>query len=228
MSTSNIHQPSKRALEELQTASLRISPVASAERLWERHLLPSDRERLGGDLAKAYCDNQGTAGMWMRLRGASLQRAVIEVAKILGFLDEENRTWLIREIGEFADAEEAMAAAIAAGAFVLVNGPREAYWSGETIEVNWVKQNKLWDFLSTLARSSKAGDCIDSFSFGERANIDIVTKLKSRLTGMKAFPIDLADSIRVVGLGSQQLQLPREQIRIFERIGGDALREWTP
>lgn len=228
MSTSSIHQPSAQALGELKVASLRISPIASAERLWERHLLPSERKRLGGDLAKAYCDNQGTAGMWTRLHGGSIPRAVIEVSRILGFLNEESRTWLIHEIEEFADAEEAMSAAITAGEFVLVDRPRTVYWHGQTIKVNWDKLNKLWDFLSTLARSSKAGDCIDSCSFGARAEKNVVTKLKSRLTGMRAFPVDLADSIQVVGRGSQQLKLPREQIRIFERIGGDTLQEWTP
>ncbi|MFH1268863.1 MAG: hypothetical protein ABIK89_24315 [Planctomycetota bacterium] len=58
-----------------------------------------DREHLGSDL-KEYYGRLGTAGMWMELRGVSLERAVIEVARELGFLDEPTANWLLREIGE--------------------------------------------------------------------------------------------------------------------------------
>ena len=121
-----------------------------------------------------------------------------------------------------------MAAAIDAGDFVLSDRPREAYWSGQEIEIDWDKKSKSWDFLLTLARRSKAGSCIDSTCFGERVNKNIVTKLKSRLTGETVFPSDLAALIEVVGFGSQQLALSPERIRIFERSGGDSIREWTP
>ena len=38
--------------------------------------------------------------MWMELRGVSAERAVIEVARELGFLNEQTAKWLLKEVGE--------------------------------------------------------------------------------------------------------------------------------
>lgn len=88
-----------KVAQELQTQSLRIKPPVAATRLWERVLTERERQQLGGSLDACY-PRLGTAGMWMRIRGVSLERAVIEVARELGFLDQPTATWLLREVGE--------------------------------------------------------------------------------------------------------------------------------
>jgi len=219
--------PSPRAIEELKVNALRIQPAMCAARLWERSLSQQERERLGGDLETAY-RQLGTAGMWATLRGVTRHRAVVEVAQELGFLRTKDYEWLLHEIGEILDAEEALSDAITSGDFVLVERPREAYWDGETIDIDWNQHNSLWEFLWELGRDGKAGQPVDRFTFGESAHRDVVTKRKSRLTNMSEFPVDLCDLIKVVGRGTQQLELAPERIRIFEASVGDTLREWRP
>jgi hypothetical protein len=198
-----------------------------ALRLWERCLSPQDQERLGGDFEEAY-RSYGTAGMWARLRGCTPQRAVVEVAKKLGFLTDEDYTWLLREIGEILDAEEALSQAIDAGHFVLVERPREAWWNEERIDIDWDQHNAAWEFLWELGRHSKSRQLFDRFAFGERSHRDIVTKRKSRLINMPEFPKDLGDLIKVVGRGTQMLDLPADRIRIFELSGAETPSEWQP
>jgi hypothetical protein len=214
-------------LEDLRNSAFRIRAPNSAERLWNRHLTPGDRERLGDDFDAAY-HRLGTAGMWAKLRGVTPQRAVVEVAYQLGFLREEDQQWLLREIGEEPDVEIALSQAIDAGDFVLVESPRGAYWTGEEIAIDWSRHSAMWEFLWQVGRHGKAGRPIDSFTFGESASPDIVTKRKFRLTNMRGFPVDLGDAIESVGSGTQQLILPRERIRIFTLSGLETLEEWHP
>ena len=89
----------REVAQELQTQSLRIKPPVAATRLWERVLTEQDRQQLGGSLEQCY-PRLGTAGMWMQIRRVSLERAVIEVARELGFLDQPTANWLLREVGE--------------------------------------------------------------------------------------------------------------------------------
>lgn len=223
----NTAAPSQRAVEECRANALRVRANYSAERLWERCLTSQDRERLGGDLEDAFKDH-GTAGMWMKLRGVTWQRAVVDVAKTLGFLTNENYEWLLGQIGEILGIEEELSRAIAARDFVLVDRPREAYWSGERIEIDWDRHEALWIFLWELGRQGKANRPIDVFTFGEHAHRDLVTQRKHRLTSMPEFPADLADLIEVVAPGTQQLRLPPEEICIFALSGIDTLSEWNP
>jgi hypothetical protein len=153
---------------------------------------------------------------------------VVEVAKILGFLRDEDYEWLLRETGQVVDVEEAKTVAIAAGDLVLVEHPREAFWNGEQIDIAWNRYNALWEFLWELARSSKSGQPIDAFTFGDGMDGNVVTRRKSRLSNMKEFPISLIDLIECVGRGSQQLVLSRERIHVFESTGVDSLDEWLP
>lgn len=221
-------QLSQMVKDELNLAASRIRAAVCALRLWDRYFTPEDRKRLGGDVESAWYRCSGTAGMWVELRGVSRQRAVLDVAKLLGFLRDEDYAWLLREIGEFADPEEAVSSAVDAGDFVLVENPRQAYWDKSEIGIDWKKYTALWDFLWELGRRGKEKKSVERITFGDRAHQDVVTKLKSRLTGKLEFPISLADKIQVAGRGAQQLKIPVERIRIFEQIGDDALREWTP
>ena len=187
-----------------------------------------DQKRLGSNLEFAYSNYGGTAGMWAKLRGVTLDRAVLDVAQLLGVLSDGDHAWLLREVGEFADAAVAMQDAMDAGHFVILERPREAYWNAKKIQVDWDKDNKLWEYVWELGRCAKSGRQIDRFNFGDNSYGNIVINLKSRLTGKKQFPLGLADKIIPSGRGSQKLTLPPERIRIFQvSVGGDPT-EWTP
>jgi hypothetical protein len=213
-------------MEELQTNAQRIQAAISAARLWERILTERERQRLGGVLEDAW-RQYGTAGMWMNLRGVSAGRAVVDVAHALGFLDDAAWRWLLRELGEVHDdPEEALQAAIAGGGLVLIERPREAYWQGQPIAVAWDQRPALWDFFWELCRQAKAGHALDHTTFAS-TDVAVVTKQKSRLRGTRGFPPTLATLIRPVGRGTQQLALPPQQIRIFEVVVNETLRERT-
>jgi hypothetical protein len=103
--------PSPKAIQELRTCLYRIGSLASAQRLWDRHLTPSDRERLGGNLLRAHRKHD-TFGLWSELRGITPDRAVVEVGQKLGFIRDVDVDWLLGEFGETRDGEEAMKGAI--------------------------------------------------------------------------------------------------------------------
>jgi hypothetical protein len=222
------HPLSPRAREELEANYHRIRAAVSAIRLWERILTEAERQRLGGDLEIAWRQH-GTAGMWMKLRGVSLPRAVVDVACELNFIDDRTRRWLLREVGEVPDdPAEALDTAVASGDLVLVEQPREAYWRGQPISVDWEKRSALWDFFWELCRHAKAGQAIDRMTFGNRAHCDIVTKQKARLLAGPGFPSDLGKLIKPIGRGTQKLDLPAARIRLFEAAVSEAIRERIP
>lgn len=205
----------------------RIRCTGSAEQLWNRHLSDQHRQHLGNDLEAAY-RARGTAGMWAAVQGISLERAVIEVGHRLNFLTAGDLDWLLQEIGEFSDPEEALTAAIAAGHLVLVEHPRAAYWKENEISIDWHRYNACWEFLWELSCQAKAGQPIDRCTFGASAAEDVIAKRKHRLVAMPEFPVDLADLMCPVGRGTQTLNLPRERIRLFEQSDSSTLVERCP
>jgi hypothetical protein len=211
--------------EELQVAYLRVCPAPSALRLWERVFTEQDRARLGGDFQRAFSES-GTIGMWMKLRGVSFQRALIDVAKRIGFLTDETQEFLLRGIGDIADdPEKAIAKAVSEGALVLVERPRTAYWNRDRIPVDWDANPKLWEYLFELCRHGKAGRPLTPSVFGENADPYHLTKVKSRLSKFEGFPPLLSDQIVSAGEGVQRLNIPPEQIRIFEVVTMEVLKE---
>ena len=221
------HPLSPRVQEELQANYNRILAAVSAARLWERVLTEAERRHLGGDLETAWRDG-GTAGMWMRLYGVSLPRAIVDVAFELDLMDKGTRGWLLRELGEADDApRETLEAAVASGDLVLVEHPRAAYWLGRPLDVDWASRPALWDFFWGVCRHAKAGQAVDHMTFNG-TDPDIVAKQKSRLRGLPGFPRDLAALMQPVGRGTQKLNLPPARIRLFEVILGETVREYTP
>jgi hypothetical protein len=218
---------SSEAQEELQTTFHRIRAAVSAAWLWDRVLTEAERRRLGGNLEPAWREH-GTAGMWRKLRGVSLPRAVVEVARELNLMDERTRVWLLRELGEAPDdPAEALEAAIASGDLVLVERPREAYWRGQLLGVDWERRPVMWDFFWQVCRQAKVGQAVDHTTFNA-ADLDIVAHQKSRLRGLLGFPRDLGALIRPAGRYTQKLDMPRSQIRLFEVVGGETVRERIP
>lgn len=227
VATTAIQPISCRVREELQINSLRIKAAVSAARLWERVLTERDHQQLGGDLEKAWREH-GTAGMWAKLRGVSVERAVVDVARELNFLDDQTRRWLLRELGEIHDdPEEAIAMAVTSVALVLVERPRTAYWQGQTIPVDWDRYSAPWDYLWELCLHAKAGQSIDHTTFPTSSDVAFVTKQKSRLLAWRHFPRDLGMLIKPVGRHTQTLDLAPAQIKLFEVAWNETLKEHT-
>lgn len=219
--------PSGMVLEELKTAYQRVRAAPSALRLWERVLSQEDRVRLGGDFAGAYAVH-GTVGMWMRLRGVSFQRALVDVAGKIGFITAETQEYLLRGMGDLEDdPKKAIAQAVSDGALVLVERPQAAYWNGEEIAVQWHANPKLWKYVFELGREVKAGRPLKPSIFGENADVYYLTKVKSRLGKLAGFPPSLGDLIVPAGQGTQRLSIPPQQIRIFSLATSTVLREQT-
>lgn len=93
------HLPS-RVRDALVTAEHWVQNLVGAERLWERVLTPGERKRLGNNLPTSYQRCGGTIGIWLQVRGGTIQRAIVEAAHALGFLTEADRQWLLRELDE--------------------------------------------------------------------------------------------------------------------------------
>jgi hypothetical protein len=221
------HSLSPRARDELQTAYLRIKAAVCAAMLWERVLTEAERQRLGGDLENAW-RKHGTAGMWRKLFGVSLPRAVVDVACKLNLMYDNTRRWLLQQLGEIPDNPvEALQAAIVSGALVLVEQPREAHWRGQRIDVAWEKRSALWSFFWELCWHAKAGEGVDRFAFGHGAHRDLIAKQKSRLLSDVGFPPELGKLIKPTGRGTQKLEVPAEQIRLFEMSVAEPVRERT-
>jgi hypothetical protein len=216
----------KRVVDELQTNARHIKAAMSAAWLWERVLTERERQSLGGDLVAAW-RRYGTAGMWIQLRGVSAERAVVDVPHALGLITDGTWRWLLRELGEVHDdPEEALQAAVAGGGLVLVEHTRAVYWQGKELAVAWEKHSALWGFFWEVCRQAKAGQAVDHTTLGS-TDVSVVAKQKSRLLGTKGFPRALGDLIKPAGRYTQKLDLPREQIRIFETVVNETLRERT-
>jgi hypothetical protein len=218
----------QKVQEELRINFLRVRAPGRAIDLWDRIFTADDRRRLGGNLQSVF-DEYGTAGMWAKLRGTSDERAIVDVALELGFIDDRKHRWLLRELGEFdEDAEMAVQNAVATANLVLVERPRTAYWNQEIIDVAWERRDTLWVFLLELARAAKSGQVVDRLVFGQRTRINYMTQQKSRLLSLPGFPESLGQCIQPKGRGTQQLQIAPHSIRIFEWIAKESVREWVP
>jgi len=212
---------------ELTANALRVRPVPAAERLWDRVLTEEDRQRLGGDFVTAYT-KYGTAGMWAKLRGVSRERATVDVGHALGLLDDATQQWLLRELGQLPnDAEQAIQDAAQTGALVLVERPRAAYWQGQAIAVDWDRHGASWDYLWELGRHAKAGQSIDHMTFPASGDVAFCTKQKSRLLAQRGFPRTLAARIKPAGRYAQKLDLGPEEVRLFEPVFGETVKERT-
>ncbi len=88
-----------KTAQELETHFLRVTSAVSAEEMWKEMLTANDRRRLGGSLENLF-RRLGTVGIWMKIRNVSQPRAILDLAKGLGFLDDRKCQRLLRKIGE--------------------------------------------------------------------------------------------------------------------------------
>ena len=214
-------------IQELRTQYLRIKAPLSAQRMWDRMLIEKDRERLGGDLQQAYWAH-GTAGMWMKLHGVALERAVIDVAFGIGCLDQSTRDWLLREVGQRdGDSQRTVDEALLQSKLVLIDQPRQAFWNGEPIEIDWDKEAALWSLFLELCQKSKRSQAVKADDLSEKMTPSAFSTRKGRLVNHAGFPPTLAILIDSKPGGGYQLTLPQQDIRIFLVEQEDTVKEWT-
>lgn len=238
-------------LSELQTQFRRIRPPAAAFRMWERVLTDQDRRRLVThqdrerlladrqldandrrhlevDWKLAYWVHHGTTGMWMHLRGVSFPRAVIDIAFRIGFLDSATRDWLLRETGELHDdSQRTVDTATVQNRLVLHERPRQAFWHGDQIEIDWDRERALWSFLWELCRKSKRSQSVTHLDLGEKTTRGALSRRKERLVNHPDFPDTLGILVEPMVGNGYQLDLPPEEIRVFLVDEVEQVAEWT-
>ena len=75
------------ATEKLTEAYHRIQNQLGGRKLWYERFTDADRSKFTDPWPKVWANNQGTIGMWCKARGASWNRAIVQAAHALGFLD---------------------------------------------------------------------------------------------------------------------------------------------
>lgn len=226
----------------------RVSNLFAAKLLWSLHFRKSERklERkvLGGTFETAINEHRTAVGMWKYVYGGSFQKAVIEVGKEIGVLEENRREWLLREAGEPSDnpgdtqaeaifrddratqreprqispkLEGAQSKAIDQGGLVIERSSRSVYWRRELIDVDWWRKHcKSWGFLVLACEHAQRNETIDRLSFGDKSRKNIVTQEKWCLKNIPGFPKKIIDYFQYAGSGTQKFAIPKGKLRIFD------------
>lgn len=186
-------------------------------RFWNEALSDVERERLGGDV-NAFADSR-TPGVLMRLRGWSEERAVVEGASMMNFIDSLRRTHLLRQLEETgSDLEGATRQALEEFDLVLVEctDERIAYWRGQEIDIDWFTNQAAWIFFSTVCRKTKQGSYADVCDFGDRfRSRNFISSRQNRLISLDGFPDDLGILFSTSD-GRSTIDLPQDRICILE------------
>ena len=189
-----------------------VNSVAAAHILWSLRWSEIEQGLLGGNFKRAY-NKYRTIGMWQHVHGGSMERAVIELGKTLGAITTGEYNWLLYGLDESADPEQArIDSAVTTGGLVLVETSRSAYWNCQSIEIDWYRYSKGWDYLWLLAERSQLGKAIGRWVFGDSDDAAFLTKKKSRLKETKGFPAALIQRIESLRIGTQRLDLPQDLI----------------
>lgn len=221
-------QPSARARQLVEDTYGRINTIDTLLRLQDQVFSEADLRQLGPDLYAVF-RQIGVTGMWRKLRGCSLARAIIEIATALDGFGPSVRSWLLREFGETAaDSEAAIELARQNAVLVIHDLPRTAYFHGQELNVKWDEHPMCWEHLELLARAAAAGESVDYMSLGRDAMPSLFKHRKYNLKNLDGMPCELAVLIKSAGRGTQRLNLLPAQIRIFEQSGNGEYREWTP
>lgn len=76
--------PSSESKKKMFDLQARIEPWSSASDIWRFVLTPSEQNRLGGNLKKAFRAHGGTVGMLQRLWGCTPAAAIIQIYERTG------------------------------------------------------------------------------------------------------------------------------------------------
>jgi len=164
--------------------------------------------------------------MWMRVRGGTLSRAVVDILHELDLMGPHHYRRLLRQLGEEGeDSEATVMLAVSTATLVIVDSPRTVYWEGSEVPIEWHERSALWEYFLAVCQATKMGDALNRIVFGtgdNRTLIDRKNKLRSELAGVNS-PLAHRFVIR-----QHRLDLPRDEIRVFERIPQEEFREWLP
>ena len=86
-------------MPNLDELSISLKSAALGRQLWEMLFTEPERQRLGGDL-EATWEQFGTVGMWLRVRGGSRSRAIVELAHQLDLITDAGYQFLLRTLGD--------------------------------------------------------------------------------------------------------------------------------
>ena len=79
----------------LTEAYHRVQNVVAGTKVWHERFTDADRARFEQPWPDVWAANQGTIGMWCRARGTSWNRGIVDVAHVLGFLDESTKNAIV-------------------------------------------------------------------------------------------------------------------------------------
>ena len=216
MSPHEINVPSPSARQLLEDTHARICNSSVATLLWERVFALPEREALGGDLGRAYA-KWGVPQMWMKLRGGTRARAVVDIAFALESFGQATRDWLLREIGDApADGQESLQRLAQSSPLLLVDHPRALHWQGEEVGVAWNDHPMLWQYLETLIIAAKRGVAIERYDLGEDSSPHLLKHRKYQLGKQPQMPASFLQLIEAQG-GTHRLKVPAVEIQIYER-----------
>jgi hypothetical protein len=86
--------------ELLQSIESHARKVEWAMTVWNRYFTEAERKELGGDPYEAWKRNGGTVGMWAVVREVSRDRAAVDIAYALDWVDTRTCGKLLEAIGE--------------------------------------------------------------------------------------------------------------------------------
>ena len=209
--------PSEAARELFHNTRRRILGVPAAELIWNRSFNVTDRKMLGNSFRQALELYPSAARMWAKVKRVNRSIAIIEVAETLNLLSKQDADWLRREGGELpSDPAEALQAAMERGDLVVYVRKHSLSWHSRDYEIKFEKHPQLWDFFVTVCRAAKQEEGVGWDAFGHAADLNYVTKAKSRLSKLPGFPLDLIDLFVPDGPKRQRLNLPAERIHFAE------------
>jgi len=226
MSTKNARQrfplTAKEALEEYRP---KISVPQVALNYWDR-LSDAERKLLGDDLDQAH-KKGGIVGMWKRLFHVSDSQAILDIVRKLGFIDASTNEWLRREMKhEIQDPDDQFASIVETAPLVLRERPREAYWKGTKISIDWYIRSALWEFFWLLCEYSIQGTGIDHTCFAKVGDVAYPQKIESRFKScLPRTQKAIGKLIIPHGRNTVILNLKPHEIRLFRTETQEILTE---
>jgi hypothetical protein len=88
-----------KVAEELHRLRAGIETATVFDLVWQKCLSPEERKSLEPDI-----EGLTTVSAWQRVRGGSKWRAVLDIARRVSFITNDDYVWLCRCIGEGEDA----------------------------------------------------------------------------------------------------------------------------
>lgn len=187
----------------------RLNTSLSFRRVVDMFLTSREKE-VQAELITTSWQKTRTVELWMQLRHCSRDRAIIDLTRLLSDVTAAAE-WMLRETGEEIESVEI---AVRRFRLVVVESPREVYWDGVLIPIDWNRRSALWDYFDTLCRQAQMGQSADASHFGLRVRRKTLTNRKFQLLHVPGFPSGLGDQI--VASGRQhRLSLNAEEMRIF-------------